>query len=141
MTVVTAANPLLPPVSVKQSVSIQPEDSVFDQLAAIQLPDKEINDILNLHDSLSLGQIVNHFDTIATKMTTWLQTAQMAVFTLELNVKEENPQSMDDTQSILEFSFGRMEPLVSILDEISHVVLDKLDDDDDDDMGDRKSVV
>ncbi|KAI7851199.1 hypothetical protein BDC45DRAFT_445832 [Circinella umbellata] len=63
------------------------------------------------------------------KMTRWLETAQMAVFSLELSLKEDQTSSIlsfDDDQ-LLELTFGRMEPLMSILVEVGNIVEDKLD--------------
>ncbi|KAI9492572.1 hypothetical protein BDB00DRAFT_827993 [Zychaea mexicana] len=131
---------LLPPLSVKPSISMQSEDSVFSRLGATPLPDKEINAILNLHENLSLSQVLIHFDACMDKMTRWLETAQMAVFTLELQLKEGGSNNnnnnnellqhyYDDYENdhLLELAFGRMEPLISILVEVGHILEDKLD--------------
>lgn len=134
MTVLAAHNNLSifpPPVSVQPSISTQPEDSVFDQLNGTPLPDNEINTILNSHDALSLTQVLETFNIMTTKMTRWLETAQMAVFTLELYVKEDSA-NMQDMMSLLELATGRMEPSIAILTEIDEIVQDKIDDNDED---------
>ncbi|KAG2220994.1 hypothetical protein INT45_004613 [Circinella minor] len=128
-TTMTTPQQLFPPLSVKPSISMQSEDSVFSRLGATPLPDKEINTILNLHENLSLIQVMDDFDTCMDKMTRWLETAQMAVFSLELSLKEDQTSSIlsfDDDQ-LLELTFGRMEPLMSILVEVGNIVEDKLD--------------
>ncbi|KAI9319728.1 hypothetical protein BX666DRAFT_2119314 [Dichotomocladium elegans] len=106
------------------------ESSVFDQLVSIVLPDSEINDILNLHESLPLYKVIVSHDIIVQRMTTWLETAHMTVFALQLALKEDNDLSVPvETRSLIDFSFGRIEPFVMIFDEVSDIVLDKLEDD------------
>ncbi|KAI9258753.1 hypothetical protein BDA99DRAFT_606018 [Phascolomyces articulosus] len=127
-TTATTQQQLLPPLSVKPSISMQSEDSVFSRLGATPLPDKEINTILNLHENLSFTQVMDSFDACMEKMTQWLDTAQMAVFTLEMALKEDQTDffsSFDD--KLLVLTFDRMEPLMSILIEVGHIVEDKLE--------------
>nr|KAI7879725.1 hypothetical protein K492DRAFT_208076 [Lichtheimia hyalospora FSU 10163] len=123
------------------NASISESSSIFDQLGALPLPDKEINDILNHHETLSLDDVTQRLDNIVRHMTGWLEKAQMAVFTLEMEAKDDTDKDNDrpnDAGSLLELSFGRIEPFVSILNEISDIVIDKLDDHESDNIGDKQ---
>ncbi|KAG0175529.1 hypothetical protein DFQ28_008890 [Apophysomyces sp. BC1034] len=136
MTVLTRPQP--PPnllaciPTMKQTLSIQQEDTAFHRLSAMQMPDREINDLLNLHDSLTLEELMEGFEIIMNKMTRWLEAAHLAVFTLEQNVKED-ASDIKDTNP-LESAISRMEPMVAMLIEVGEVIEEKYDNQFDDEM-------
>lgn len=134
--------PLMKQPESKGNATAPESSSIFDQLGALPLPDREINDILNRHEALSLDDVIQRLDDIVRLMTGWLETAQMAVFTLEMEAKEDTNHDNhmpNDAGSLLELSFGRIEPFVSILNEISDIVIDKLDDhESDNNTGDKQ---
>lgn len=107
-------------------MSSQKNDTVFRTLSSTALPEKEMVDLLNRHDSLSLANVMECFDAVIAKLTRWLEAAQMAVFTFEINVKEESPD-LKDMESLLELAIGRMEPLIAILEEVGAIVDDKFE--------------
>ncbi|ORY95277.1 hypothetical protein BCR43DRAFT_492729 [Syncephalastrum racemosum] len=115
----------LPPMSIQQPTSSLPiEDSVLDRLNAAILPDKEINDILNLHDAMTSAEVDEGFRQIMCKMNYWMEAAQVAVYTLEVQIKEDG-QNTQETLHLLELAVGRMEPLMTILGEIEDIMEDK----------------
>ncbi|KAJ8661857.1 hypothetical protein O0I10_002186 [Lichtheimia ornata] len=133
--------PLMKQPESKGNAATPEPSSIFDQLGALPLPDREINDILNHHETLSLDDVIQRLDNIVRHMTGWLETAQMAVFTLEMEAKDDmnkDNNMSNDAGSLLELSFGRIEPFVSILNEINDIVIDKLDDHESDNAGDKQ---
>lgn len=91
------------------------------QLDSIQIPNKEIEDIFNLHHSLSTTELFNLFSVIITKISNWIESVHLAVFTLEQNVKQDDYhlQDLDPLQDAI----FRMEPFIPLLSDLSDIVL------------------
>lgn len=130
----TLLQPRQPPVApLKPSVSIQ-DETLFQDLFATPLPIKEVDDLFAMRDTLSAGDILQQFETIAAQLTQWLSVAHMTVFTLEQKVKMEEAGGSDtsvvnlDTKP-LESMMSQMQPLVSVFVEAGEQVLDDIDDD------------
>ncbi|KAL0074840.1 hypothetical protein J3Q64DRAFT_1644141 [Phycomyces blakesleeanus] len=104
---------------------------------AAPIPDREIREILNLHESLTLYELMDGFDTITSKLLHWLESAHLAVFTLEQNVKEDTMEPKE-TQPLTEV-VNRMEPYIGMLIEIGEALEEKYEDQDDQDMANRLS--
>ncbi|KAF7727339.1 hypothetical protein EC973_007648 [Apophysomyces ossiformis] len=118
--------------TMKQSLSIQQEDTALHRLGVMQIPDREMNDLLNLHDSLTLEELMEGFEIIMNKITRWLEAAHLAVFTLEQTVKED-ASDLNDIDP-LESTIARMEPMVAMLIEVGEIVEEKYDNEFDDEM-------
>ncbi|KAI7886998.1 hypothetical protein K492DRAFT_175187 [Lichtheimia hyalospora FSU 10163] len=127
------ANLLHPQPPLAPSVSIQ-DETLFQDLFATPLPIKEVDDLFAMRDTLSAGDILQQFETIAAQLTQWLSVAHMTVFTLEQKVKMEEAGGSDssvmhvDTKP-LESMMSQMQPLVSVFVEAGEQVLDDIDDD------------
>ncbi|KAI8388512.1 uncharacterized protein BYT42DRAFT_592414 [Radiomyces spectabilis] len=108
-----------PPV-LQASVSTQ-EESLVERLNAMQIPDKEMSDILNLQESLTLQEMLDGFDVVTSAMTKWLETAHLCVFTLEQNIKK----GIDEDTQPVEDVVNRMDPLMGLLVEMGEAIEEK----------------
>ncbi|KAF7728572.1 hypothetical protein EC973_005976 [Apophysomyces ossiformis] len=117
MTATVAQNTLLEP-----SLSSQ-EESVLHQLNTMHIPDTELNDLLNQHESMTLQEILDAFSTATDKMHRWMEAAHLTVFTLEQTLKDDD-NSIQDTES-LDKAFNRMQPIVTLLVEIGDIIEEK----------------
>jgi hypothetical protein len=91
-----------------------------------QLPNKEIEEIFNLHHSLSTAELLNIFSIIINKISQYIESIHLAVFTLEQNVKQDDYHLRD--LDPIEDAIFRMEPVVHVLGDLSDIVFSSGDD-------------
>ncbi|CAO3680810.1 unnamed protein product [Rhizopus stolonifer] len=91
------------------------------QFNALSLPDKEIEQIFNLQGTLNVQELLDIFQTIIGKISSWLESVHLALFSLEQNINQEN-LGINDLAS-LEKSINQMVPTISSLSELNDVML------------------
>lgn len=94
---------------------------IIDQLS---IPDKEIEEIFQLHSSLSIKEQLNLFNIIINKISNWLESVHVSVFTLEKNVKNQYSNSNDTDYSTqhLESAMQLMDPIIQLLPELCELI-------------------
>ncbi|KAI8981408.1 mate-domain-containing protein [Pilobolus umbonatus] len=92
----------------------------------IPLPDKEIQTILNTHNTLTLTELLNGFQSILNQISKSVEFVHLSVFTLEQNIKNDNYELNDMVP--LETATRRLEPIIKILSDLEDIVYNKGDD-------------
>jgi hypothetical protein len=82
-------------------------------LDQLPLPDKEINDIVNIGRSLPLIQLVDSVQVVLGQIKSWLESVYLAVFTLEQTIKQDDCN--DQSVAPIEEAMSRMAPVVQLL--------------------------
>ncbi|KAG0171788.1 hypothetical protein DFQ28_006424 [Apophysomyces sp. BC1034] len=114
--VLTQNTPLAP------SLSSQ-EETALHQLNTMHVPDTELDDLLNQHESMTLQELLDAFDVVTDKIHQWIQAAHLTVFTMEQNLKNDD-DSILNTES-LDKAFSRMQPMVALLVDIGDIIEEK----------------
>ncbi|KAG1372215.1 hypothetical protein G6F61_011248 [Rhizopus arrhizus] len=85
---------------------------------ALPLPDKEIEQIFNLQGTLSVQESLDIFQRIINKISSWLESVHLALFSLEQSLN----QDMNDI-SFLEATVNQMAPTINSLSELNDIML------------------
>ncbi|KAI8076640.1 uncharacterized protein B0P05DRAFT_545284 [Gilbertella persicaria] len=106
-------------ITAEPSPSVQTtlEEGFFDPLYKVQIPDKELNELISKQASLKPEELLSEFDTITQRITLWLETAHMIAFTIEQNVKRGDTIVELYTVEPLELSCNKVQPLIQLLAE------------------------
>lgn len=114
----TLSLPSTPQLS--QSVSTTTSD-LYNSLLQVQIPDKELNELLHIHDSLTEEEVEYKFNEITKNMMKWLEVAHMTAFTIEQNLKR---QQMENIEPLLS-SCSKISPLIPLLIELNEIIHDE----------------
>ncbi|KAI8381155.1 uncharacterized protein BYT42DRAFT_475359, partial [Radiomyces spectabilis] len=79
-------------------------------------------------------------DVIISKMARWFETAHLAVFTMEKNIKEDLSTNLDDMQS-LDQAIATMEPMVALLTEVGDIIEEKHEEQEDQTFEQRQQLI
>ncbi|KAI8083239.1 uncharacterized protein B0P05DRAFT_536652 [Gilbertella persicaria] len=85
-----------------------------NHLSLIPLPEKEIEDLLCLHHTISSVDLHSLFHTITAQIGYWLEQVHLSVFTLEQHVQQEEDYDMNQLNSINQ-AMIRMDPIITLL--------------------------
>ncbi|KAG1250938.1 hypothetical protein G6F68_012533 [Rhizopus microsporus] len=85
---------------------------------ALPLPDKEIEQIFILQGTLSVQESLDIFQRIINKISSWLESVHLALFSLEQSLN----QDMNDI-SFLEATVNQMAPTINSLSELNDIML------------------
>lgn len=110
---------LLPTQSVSMTTTNTGE-AVYDALNELEIPDKEVQQLLQIHDSLSISELTCQFQGITTRIMQWLEVAHMTAFTIEQNIKR---QQVPDMAPLLK-ACQRMLPVIPLLIELNEIIHD-----------------
>ncbi|KAI7851720.1 hypothetical protein BDC45DRAFT_607976 [Circinella umbellata] len=102
----------------QQQQKEQEKDPVFNSLCTTPLPQKELQELNAIRDSLSHEEFMNKLNTIATKLTEWLSAAHMTVFTMEQKVKGDTAAIMDTEP--LEIAMEQAQPIITAFVELNN---------------------
>ncbi|KAI8876487.1 hypothetical protein K501DRAFT_338065 [Backusella circina FSU 941] len=123
----TSNNTLTIPPTVTPSISettiTTAEDSLFAKLYQIRLPTTD--ELIQQHALLDFPQVLDKFENIIAGITTWLEAAHLAAFTLEQNIKQE----IDGIQQTepLETACNDVSPLIQSLIELGDIMEERQD--------------
>lgn len=89
----------------------------------IPLPEQEIEQIFQLHDTLSITDLNALFESVTNQISHWLEAVHLTVFTLEQSTKQ---QLLDDdheqTSIALDNAMIRMDPVILCLADLSDII-------------------
>ncbi|CAO3678583.1 unnamed protein product [Rhizopus microsporus] len=91
----------------------------------LALPDKEIEEIFSLQGSLSVEESLTIFQKIISKISHWLESVHLAVFSLEQNIKNEESHDEDNILPVLESTIHQMAPFINSLSDLNDILLNK----------------
>lgn len=103
-----------------QSVSMTTTAGVYDALNQLSIPDKEVHQLLQIHDTLTISELTCQFQGITTRIMQWLEVAHMTAFTIEQNIKRQQVPDMDPLLQ----SCQRMGPVIPYLIELNEIIHD-----------------
>ncbi|KAG0302557.1 hypothetical protein BGZ98_007400 [Dissophora globulifera] len=96
--------------------------SQIENLKRLPVPYSDIYHALSTYDSIPLKTIHERFRGASTDLTTWLETAEMAVFALEMDVGQEGATDKRDVGE-MDVIMNRFQPNIDMLVELK----DKID--------------
>lgn len=92
------------------------------------IPDTEIEKIIQFHDSLAYEELAGLLDTTIQKISTWLSSVHVSVFTLERDLKaQESSVQNEYSTDGLEEAMRSMDPIIQLLPELSDVLEQQCD--------------
>ena len=89
------------------------------QFNTLSLPDKEIEQIFNSQGTLSIEESLDIFLTITSKISSWLESVHLALFSLEQNLDNYD---INDIYT-LETTVNQMAPTIHSLSDVNEIVL------------------
>ncbi|KAF9109263.1 hypothetical protein BGX27_007804, partial [Mortierella sp. AM989] len=99
--------------------------SQIENLKRLPVPYSDIYHALSSYDTIPLRTIHERFRSASTDLTTWLETAEMAVFALEMDVGQDGPTDKRDIGE-MDVIMNRFQPNVDMLVELKEKIEAKL---------------
>ncbi|KAF9951575.1 hypothetical protein BGZ72_006933 [Mortierella alpina] len=103
----------------------QSYQSQIENLKRLPVPYSDIYHALSSHDTIPLTTLHERFSKAATDLTTWLESAEMAVFALELDVGQEGATDKRDVGD-MDVIMNRFQPNVDMLVELKEKIESRL---------------
>ncbi|KAF9080495.1 hypothetical protein BGX23_002086, partial [Mortierella sp. AD031] len=91
--------------------------SQIENLKRLPIPYSDIYHALSAHETIPLRNLHERFCSAAANLTTWLETAEMAVFALELDVGQEGATDKGDVGQ-MDVIMNRFQPNIDMLVEL-----------------------
>ncbi|KAG0362663.1 hypothetical protein BGZ54_008550 [Gamsiella multidivaricata] len=95
--------------------------SQIENLKRLPVPYSDIYHALSSYDSIPLSTLHERFLSASTSLTTWLETAEMAVFALEMDVGQEGASDKRDVGE-MDVIMNRFQPNVDMLVELKEKI-------------------
>ncbi|KAF9344174.1 hypothetical protein BGX26_004699, partial [Mortierella sp. AD094] len=99
--------------------------SQIENLKRLPVPYSDIYHALSSHDTIPLRTLHERFRSASTDLTTWLETAEMAVFALEMDVGQDGATDKRDIGE-MDVIMNRFQPNVDMLVELKEKIETRL---------------
>ncbi|KAF9928269.1 hypothetical protein BGZ67_007077 [Mortierella alpina] len=103
----------------------QSYQSQIENLKRLPVPYSDIYHALSSHDTIPLTTLHERFSKAATDLTTWLESAEMAVFALEMDVGQEGATDKRDVGD-MDVIMNRFQPNIDMLVELKEKIESRL---------------
>ncbi|KAG0258705.1 hypothetical protein BGZ95_004895, partial [Linnemannia exigua] len=95
--------------------------SQIENLKRLPIPYSDIYHALSAHETIPLRNLHERFCSAAANLTTWLETAEMAVFALEMDVGQEGATDKGDVGQ-MDVIMNRFQPNIEMLVELQEKI-------------------
>ncbi|KAG0083138.1 hypothetical protein BGZ93_010358 [Podila epicladia] len=99
--------------------------SQLENLKRLPVPYGDIYQALSSHETISLASLGSRFRSAAEALSLWLETAEMAVFGLEMDVEQEGASDKEDVSEI-DVVLHRFHPNIDMLLELKERIENRL---------------
>ncbi|KAF9928561.1 hypothetical protein FBU30_002299 [Linnemannia zychae] len=94
----------------------------IENLKRLPIPYSDIYHALSAHDTIPLRNLHERFLSAAASLTTWLETAEMAVFALELDVGQQESATDKGDVGQMDVIMNRFQPNIEMLVELQEKI-------------------
>ncbi|KAF9119624.1 hypothetical protein BGW39_000166 [Mortierella sp. 14UC] len=118
---VPASAPTATAVATTPNGLYQSYHSQIENLKRLPIPYSDIYHALSAHETIPLRNLHERFCSAAANLTTWLETAEMAVFALEMDVGQEGATDKGDVGQ-MDVIMNRFQPNIEMLVELQEKI-------------------